>query len=268
MDKGRRTFTQALGWGGLALKLGVPSLLSGCSSSYDVKFREDSTDGRGLAELVDEQTGLPVRIFVEDENGNALSGVNVTYLDSDFDAVSLRKRGYTRHFEVVGGTGERKSALIARKESSLEAAVNLNFTLYSGNGNDYSTFNVPRNRQQVLLQFEDWALSDGYNFSRCMTREELVEARDQTMQLISWIGDGGLFSKLISAVYDGVIKLNEWGLAEDLPNDAFFYVFEPRNPTLPPLIIGSSRTNEIPENIRNRCGENSSGDGYIFNDEF
>ena len=264
----RRDFNRGVLYGIGGLLLGSSG---GCGEDLEAILKSGKTDKEGVVFFTDEGTKLPIVVAVIDENSTAIADANVTFIDNTFNAFAIVKEGYTRHFQVFNG-GTRQSGLrLSDAKQSLNGFVNYIFTLHSGRNTDSTIFNHENN--EALLNFEQWALtSSEYTFNRCMTKEEVMKARNYTFELLSYVIGETSFFKVVSSIYDTLIHLEETGLVKDLVDEKYF-IFEPRNPTLPPLMIGISRAEVVPEEVREQCGVRlekaiEPPNSYLFHDEF
>ena len=221
----------------------------GCSSgaadnsTAGVSSKTGTTGENGRAEFTDSGTNEPVIINVTNsQDGSPVGGASVSFVDADgFEAFLVSAPGYISSFKVFPHNSSHDFELLPATEKQ--------FTVF-----DYYFAEHPEDAA-AWTNYLDWA-EETYVYSGCMTREEMKQAREDTVKLISLLTGGNPVIKIVSTVLDGVVKLEEWGLIDTLP-DPIYHIYEPMSFVAPGLAVGAVVEDETEDGIDNDC------DGYV-----
>ncbi len=178
-------------------------------------------------------------VKVVDRDGLALSGVDVTYFrNPSFRGFQFAESGYLANFTLlppVSSPARNHSETNTPSEDS-----GLEFTLISG---DYLhstlfSFDQSSHPQEVLAfdYFTRWARDEAYLYEGCLTREDLLTARERTSWLLSYFGTSSFFS-VLNFVVDTFMDLEEAGFHSTFPEEAYD-IYASLNFTSPNLLRG------------------------------
>jgi len=210
------------------ISAGLAFGVAGCQKdkTFEATIKHAVTDSEGKAYFTDDQTGEDVVVTDSDHvTGDPIEGADVTFIDSDgFEAFTLEKDSYVNAFNIFPHNSNH--------DFTQTPATTSNFTVWD----DIHDENP--GSQDAWENFVEWLQgSDQYQYEGCYTREQLIEGREDTMQLFEWLAGGTQIFKLVSAVYDGIIKLDEWGIIEDLPYD-YYDVYSAKFNSAPTVFVG------------------------------
>jgi hypothetical protein len=205
------------------------------------------TNNDGAVSFVDQQTGIEFVLYtVDSTNEKPISGSEVTFTDANqFNAFLIEKGNYNVVFEAFPGDlnqGKSDAIEILEFMFGLNPAQQTTFTIWD----KY----VEENPSKInsMEGYIDWAESGKYDYIRCLTRDQMAKSRDYTAEIISSVSGW----QVISTAYEKILKLDEWGLINSLPNEVY-HEYGPRDFTAPPLMLGSDLVKEI-------CGDGMDGD--------
>ncbi len=248
----------------------TPSLAAlNCSSNPDNQpsSKIEETDQEGKAYFTDNESGEKFAVYAKDKvSGQPLTGVKVTFTDSDsFNAFLLEYPSYNVAFQTWPSFSaiQRNSLTLRDISDMLEFMFELNPSSYQ----DFTVWDAFHEDNQgkinAMEDYLNWA-GNNYKYVRCMTKEQMKQARDYTVEIIDSLSGW----KVISTIYEKIIKLDEWGLINTLPEE-IYQTYEPSNFTNPPLIVGGSYTDEIPNNgIDDDCDGQVDETGGNGNERF
>ncbi len=221
---------------------------------------------------------FPVSI-VDALSGDPLSEVEVTFFEAEnFLAFTAEKEGYHPHFEAFPNPPRPSSYALLTLPSPAREARNLeySFRLISRAYEELTLFSYYFDEQPekvtALEEYVLWATS-AYAYRGCKTREELQQSREDTFTLFSLVFGGEPSFLVLSATYEGILRAEELGFLDSLPED-FYQEYDPLNFTAPSLLKASSLQPEILDGLDNDCdslidemeeGENSSSFSEIPN---
>jgi len=239
----------------VAKSLFVATALSACGEPGEEKNvvtpivqKLSSTDMEGKVTFTDNQTGKQIQLTAQDsQTKKGIPGVKVTFTDGDkFNNFYLQKDNYNLSFQSfpsVSGTtpsGEKWQGLdgleLVKFMMGLNPSNYTNYTVWE------SKHEKDPKKVNAMEDYIKWSKGN-FKYVRCMTKEQMKKSRDFTAEIISSVSGW----KVISTAYGKVVKLDEWGLIDTLP-DEVYHTYEPMNFTSPPLIIGAKKVSEIDGN--------------------
>ena len=214
-------------------------------SSTPINKKSGQTNSEGQAVFTDQETGKDFAVYALDKiTQDGISGVNVSFTDQNYsNAFLLEKSGYHVVFQTLPSFDGNKADFI----DSLKFMFELNPADYT----DFTVWDTYHEENpgkiNAMEGYLDWA-ENNYKYVRCMTKEDMGKARDYTAEIISSVSGW----KVVSTVYNGVLKLDQWGVIDDLPEE-IYHLYEPMGLTNPPLAVGSSKSSEVNDGIDNDC---------------
>jgi hypothetical protein len=208
--------------------------------SFD--FQRANVDGVAFS-------GTPYEIIIRDSEGSPVPRANVKYFHGNVGDAYLTKGGMA----AFPKTGNKINSLdqSLQGERILEVRSSGGVTLFD------------RDEREVLFDLIQWNTNYQYVCDGIFTTEQLIEGRDQTVQLISYFDQSGT----IKFVYDSVQGLMDRGLVDDLQAGKKWIVLLQDNPMSIPMHIqrdlaedafGRNTYDEMKRNCPDRTG---SGDG-------
>ena len=243
---------------------GIPSNSADSGSSDSIlesykggiPIKTGTTDLEGRILFKDAQTEDDVLIQVNDvHKGDVLNNVRVDFFDGNgFEGFLLQKSGYVVHFEVFPHNSGHE------------------FNLVPGNFKQLTTFDYYHDENPTaygsFLNFIGWA-KNNYVYRGCMTKEELIKGREDTMAVFSYaftgnVGLGGLI-KFAATVIDKILGLEEKGIIDTMPYDTYD-VYDPLHFTAPPILEGREGKTCGGQMCTSHASQECSGNGVYWKD--
>jgi hypothetical protein len=211
-----------------------------------VKIKSGKTNDLGRILFNDDQSNLDFYVEIKNENsGSLLSNANVTFVDGNFNTFFVEKEGFVSYFDAYTNLSQK---------SDWGDTLKFMFSLNPSNHTDFtvwdSYFEENSGKINAMEDYVSWS-ENNYKYINCMTKEEMKEARERTSEIISSVSGW----KVISTAYEKMMKLEEWGLIEYLPDDVY-HIYEPMNFSGPGLAKGAPLS---PENCYNYIDDDCSG---------
>jgi len=236
---------------------GAPSGSPGSiSESYHggISIKTGTTDLEGRLLFKDAQTGDDVLVTVRDSNTHkGLEKTSVNFFDGNgFEGFLLQKQGYVGHFEVFPHNSGH------------------DFNLVSGNFKQLTVFDYYHDENpgtfDAFYNFLGWA-KNSYIYRGCMTKEELVKGREDTMAVFSYAftgnaGLGGLI-KVVATVLDKILGWEEKGFIDTMPYDTYD-VYDPLNFTAPPILEGRAEKTCGGQTCTSHASQECSGNSVYW----
>lgn len=200
------------------------------TSTYEIGVEQAFTDSEGKAYFINKYTDGELTAHVRDINTNEnLEGARIVHIYSSDNiwVACASMEGFIGN--CMASTHYSLHELFLASEDDAER------TIWE------SIHEENPDAVDAWENFSEWVQGGeipGYDHVGCYTRQELIDAREDTMQLLDWLTGGTQFFRLVSAGYDAVVQLDEWGVIDDLPHD-YYDVYEPRMFVgVPTLILG------------------------------
>jgi len=182
----------------------TPSITKDYLGSIPIK--SGITNQNGQIFFIDEQTGEPVTVNVEDESNNPLPHVYLTFFDGNgFETFQADLSGFTPFFHIFAHNSIKTLTL---------TSTSMQFHHYNSSTND--------NSKEAAKRFSDWTKVVSGHYLECISAEEAkfrVERGNHLFDLGESLPLGigeviSLTKKTLDNYYDVIDKLIEWGILE------------------------------------------------------
>lgn len=204
-------------------------LAAGCSSPKRGNGTQDiivdtltaTTDQEGLADFPQTEQDITVKDAAE-----------LPLADVDVTVYKLHKNGKYR--------GDIYTARTPRNEGGMNVYLHYNnqgaYLLTERNLHIHPStglISFDHEFKEMVFDLQRWVVGNEYSCDGIFTTAKLIEQRERTIKLISYIDPTGL----VQGTYDNIEWLIEQGILQDLPPDKEWFALSPINPvTFPELM--------------------------------